>query len=88
MPRKSIKIYTGAFRIPPIEALHVETNEPPQTWKEMYWEWGSCINWEAIQYILSHIITQHPPWLLKNITYWYEGEKAPNNCGKHMLPAA
>ena len=29
MHREEIKIYTGAFRTTPVEALHVEANDPP-----------------------------------------------------------
>ena len=28
--REGIRIYTGAFRTSPVEALHVEANNPPQ----------------------------------------------------------
>ena len=27
--REGIRIYTGAFRTSPVEALHVESNDPP-----------------------------------------------------------
>ena len=32
--------------------------------------------------IEKNIMILHPPWLLNNITYCYEGENAPNNVGK------
>ena len=36
--RKDIRIYTVAFRISPVESLHVEANDPPWNWEETNWD--------------------------------------------------